>query len=110
MEEELERQYQLAEKAKRGEGLFVIRFVGMDMLAVAQCVGRDAQRTGGMTVHTARNLKCMVEVQGFSKKGNARIRKEKVTVQNLGLYGIQNAEKISTTKRVAFVLQIARRE
>ena len=80
------------------------------MLAVDQCVGRDALKTGGMTGHTARNLDLMVEAQGFSKKGNARIRKEKVTVQNLELFGIHIAEKISTTLHVAFVHQTARKE
>ena len=110
MEEELVRQYQPVERAKKEEEHFVIHSAEMDMLAEDQCVGRDARRIGEMMEHTARNQKCMVEAQDSSKKENARTRKEKEIAQNLELFGIQSAEKISITKLVAFVLQIARRE
>ena len=74
----------------------------MATLEKVQFAGRNAQETGGTTVHIVKNLNLTAEVQGISRKRNVKKRRVKAIVRNLERFGTLTAEKISTMLRVVF--------
>ena len=103
------KQYQLAEKAKKEEEHFAILFVETATLEKVLFVGRNAQMTGGTTVHIVKNRNLTAEVLGISRKRNVKKRRVKAIVRNLELSGTHIAEKTSTTLHVVFAHPIVQK-